>query len=440
MLNLKNKKVTVLGAQRSGLAVAKLVMNKGGVPRISERKRQNELDEEIKHQLDQLNMDAEFGGHTKAFVEASDLIVLSPGVMLNAPAVQWAKVKNIPVLGEVEFAAQFCKKPIIAVTGSNGKTTVSSLIYELLKEANYSACLCGNVGFPFCDYIYELDHIDYVVLEVSSFQLESLLERESKFRNRSSNGSMSFVGFKPFIAILLNFSQNHLDRHKDLDEYFKAKTRIFLNQDRNDYALLNRRDQRLSDLMIDMKAQSVYFNEEGSGDRTFSQNPNNLAVLKVAEILDINEEVCKKVIKGFKGVEHRLEWVRTLAGVDYINDSKATTAEASQWALRNIEGPIVMICGGRDKNIDYSVLTGQIQSKVKKMFVIGEAQQKIKKTFDHVVGVEVCEGLDRAVEKARQAAQRGDHVIFSPMCASFDMFLNFEERGQVYKRLVNQLK
>jgi len=245
-------------------------------------------------------------------------------------------------------------------------------------------------------------------------------------------------GFKPYIAVLLNFSQNHLDRHKDLEEYLEAKKRIFLNQEPDDFIVLNDKDPQVRGLSSQVKSRVIYFNSDSIRDSDFT-NPNYLAVLEVARVLGIDDDSCRKVFEEFEGVEHRLEKVRCLNGVDFINDSKATTAEAARWALENIDRPIVMICGGRDKNIDFSVLAESVQQKVKKMLVIGEARAKIRQAFDGLIGLEECEGLEEAVTKAKQAASEGDCVLLSPMCASFDMFADFEERGQVFKEIVNKL-
>jgi len=290
------------------------------------------------------------------------------------------------------------------------------LIRNIIAEAGHGVILGGNIGNPFADFVGDLKKIDFVVLEISSFQLETI------------------VDFKPHVAVFTNFSQNHLDRHKDVDEYFEAKTRLFMNQDKNDFAVLNAKDERIRNLAPQLKAKVLLFNQQPS-----SANPNHLAVREVAKALNIKPEICDTVFAKFKGVEHRLEWVRTIAGVDYINDSKATTAEAGRWALESIQKPIVMICGGRDKHIDFSVLRDLVKKKVRKMIVIGEARAKLKDTFAGVVDVEESGALDQAVARAKSVANQGDCVLLSPMCASFDMFKNFEHRGEVFKEIVKNL-
>lgn len=434
-MDIAGKKITIIGGKRSGMALARLVARLNGKARISEQDDENCLPREFRAWAARHNVAFEFNGHTPAFVEDSDLIVLSPGVPFSADCVQWAYGKKIRVLGEIEFASQFCTKPIIAVTGSNGKTTVATLISKILQKAGQKTCLCGNVGFPFSEFVLDLDsdQIDYVVLEVSSFQLESVTDLVSA----SKGGPLDIKGFKPHIAVILNFSQNHLDRHKDLEEYFGAKKRIFINQDPEDILVLNGKDTESRNLSSRTKSRIVYFNSPK--DNNAATNPNYLAVLSVGKILKVDENDCYEVFKEFEGVEHRLEKVRSLDGIDFINDSKATTAQAALWALENIDQPIVMICGGRDKNIDFSVLAETVQQKVKQMFVIGEARAKIRQAFDELIDLQECEGLEEAVTKAKQNASKGDCVLLSPMCASFDMFADFEERGRVFKEIVNKL-
>lgn len=429
-MNIENKKVVIIGGKRSGMALARLVTSLNGKAAVSEQGAEDCLSDEFKEWALEQGVTFEVNGHTKGFIENSDLVVLSPGVRIDAQPVQWAKDAGILVLGEIEFAAQFCNTPIIAVTGSNGKTTVSTLIRDVLSDDGKKVCLCGNIGFPFSQYVLDLEDKDYIVLEISSFQLESLLDFGSQLRN---DPDFHIKGFKPHIAVILNFSQNHLDRHKDLREYFDAKKRIFLNQGVDDFAVLNASYPELKELEPDLRSHAIYFDSEQS------INPNYLAVIEVARILGIKKEYCQVVFQKFKGVEHRLEKVRNLKGIDFVNDSKATTVEAGKWALNSINQPVVMICGGRDKNVDFSVLTESVQKKVKKIYTIGEARQKIRQSFGSITELEECDRLEEAVMKARGTAIEGDCVLLSPMCASFDMFDDFEHRGRAFKNIVNRL-
>ncbi len=419
-MDLANKKVTIIGARRSGVAVANLVTQLKGIPKISDSNPREASQNDLQ-KLNSPNIQTEWNGHTQSFIEDSDCVVLSPGVPINAAPVQWARLKKIPVLGEVELAWRFCPKPVVAVTGSNGKTTVVNLITQILQKAGKKVCLCGNVGTPFSEDVLNLHDKDFVVLEISSFQLESI------------------ETFRPHIAVLLNFSQNHLDRHKDLQEYFDAKARIFMNQKPSDYAVLNFQNDFIRNLAPKLKAQVVYFNSPEVLSKNLAANPNHLAALAVGQFLGVSEETCRRVFAEFKGVEHRLELVRSINGIDFVNDSKATTAEAARWALQNFSRPIVMICGGRDKNIDFAVLRDLVGTKVKTMIAIGEARMKLRKAFADVVAFKECQTLEEAIKTAQQCASTGESVVLSPMCTSFDMFANFEERGRVFKEIVNKL-
>ncbi|MGE0269180.1 MAG: Mur ligase family protein [Candidatus Omnitrophota bacterium] len=431
MLNLEGKIVTIIGAKRSGLALARLVLRLNGQLRISDSQAVEQMSKDDLDWINQRGIRLENNIHTREFISGSDFLVLSPGVRFDSIPVQWAKEMSIPVFGEIEFAYQFCQSPIIAVTGSNGKTTVVTLINKVLTQAGYKSRLCGNVGFPFSDYCIDGNEYDFFVLELSSFQLESLIDKDNSLRK---DGRVK--GFRPFIAVLLNFSQNHLDRHKDIAEYFEAKQKIFYNQTADDHAVLNHSSALIRDLTKKIDSTIHWFNQ---AENVAGLNPNFLAVRKVADILGVSEEGFNEVIHNFKGVEHRMELVRTLDGVDFINDSKSTTAEAGNWALSQMQRPVMMICGGKDKNIDFTVLAEIVRKKVKKMFVIGEAKEKIKNSFRGFVQIEECQKLEEAVRSAKNQADHGDCVLLSPMCASFDMFKDYEDRGRIYKSIVNNL-
>lgn len=409
LFDLKNKKVTIIGAARSGIAAADVVLRLGGTAKISDSKPLEKIDGVV----------IEAGGHTKDFIQDSDYIVLSPGVRLDALPVQWARERGIEVMGEVEFAFRLCPCPIVAVTGSNGKTTTSTVIAEIIKRAGRQVCLCGNIGSPFSKHVLGLKPSDTVVLEISSFQLESTIH------------------FKPYVAVWTNFSQNHLDRHKDLEEYFEAKCRIFVNQDAKDFAVLNFLDLHHKKLASRLKAKVLFFNTPAKPAGV--DNPNYLAAVQAAYALGIDEDICLAVFSEFKGVEHRLEFVRDLGGVDFINDSKSTTVEAGRWALERARKPMVMICGGLDKHLDYSPLKPLVEKKVKHMMAIGQAREIMKSTFGDVVAVDTFTSLEEAVKAARGIARSGDCVLLSPMCASFDMFKDYEHRGRVFKEIVNSL-
>ncbi|MBF0570075.1 MAG: UDP-N-acetylmuramoyl-L-alanine--D-glutamate ligase, partial [Candidatus Omnitrophica bacterium] len=332
-MDIKGKKVTIIGAAKSGIAAANLVQELGGVARITDSQSLAKIEKALSGLRDRARVEVEAGGHSQAFVCASDLIVASPGVWKDASPLQWARAAGIPVMGEIEFAWRSCAKPVVAVTGSNGKTTTVTLITKVLEAAGKRACLCGNVGTPFSSQVLRLE-VDIFVVEISSFQLE-LCET-----------------FRPHVAVLLNFSQNHLDRHPTMQDYFDAKKRLFMKQTGADFAVLNSRDERVRSLEKQLTAQVRLFNGPGE-----TANPDHLAVLEVSRIFGVPDAVAQKVFEAFPGVEHRTEKVRVLDGVTYINDSKATTAESGAWALKLLPGPIVMIAGGHDKgDLDFSAV------------------------------------------------------------------------------------
>jgi UDP-N-acetylmuramoylalanine--D-glutamate ligase len=409
-MDIKNKKFTIIGAARSGLAAAEVVLQLGGISKISDAKDVVAVSPGIT---------IESGGHTKAFIQDSDYIILSPGVSIYSEPVQWAKEKGIEVMGEIEFAYRLCPCPMVAVTGSNGKTTTATLIAHILKKAGRTVALCGNIGSPFSSHVLNLKKTDIVVLEISSFQLESTTH------------------FRPHVAVWLNFSENHLDRHKDLNEYYEAKKKILENQGPEDFAVLNSVQYEFHELAAKVNAKVLFFNEPDAPlDIT---NPNCRAAMTAAEALGVSQAISRQVFAEFKGVEHRLELVRTLNGVEYVNDSKSTTAEAGRWALSCAQKPLIMICGGSDKKINYTDLRTLVAKKVKCMVAIGQISTQIKETFGDVVPVETADSLAKAVDTARQKASIGDCVMLSPMTASFDMFEDYEHRGRCFKDIVGKL-
>jgi len=419
-ISVKNKIVTIVGLGRSGIASAKLILQLGGQVKVSDSASAKKIQQSLIDSKLEKKIIVESGQHTKEFIQDSDLLVLSPGVRFDAQPVLWAREKNIPVLGEIEFAWQHCPCGVVAITGSNGKTTTATVTAEILKTAGRSVALCGNIGSPFSKYVLGLKPTDLVVLEVSSFQMETI------------------ETFKPHVAVFLNFSQNHLDRHKDLEEYFTAKARIFMNQTSEDFAILDFNEPRHQELAKTLKSKVLFYNKSGCFDESI-KNPNFLAAMTACSALGVPLETAKKVFSTFKGVEHRQEFVRTLDGVDYVNDSKSTTVEAGRLAMTLIEKPLIFICGGLNKHLNFSPLRELAKKKIRKMIVIGKAKEEIKGVFSDVVALEEGTTLEDAVKKAKASAKPGDCVILSPMCASFDMFDNFEHRGKEFKRIVHQL-
>ena len=410
----KGKQVLVAGLARSGVASANLLYDLGAQVFITD----NQDNANIRRALSQLkskDIKVELGKHSRDFVRGKDSVVVSPGIPNNALPVIWAKDENIPVISEIELAWILCPAQVIAVTGTNGKTTVTTLIGKVLSAAGKRVFTCGNIGRPFCAEVGKMQEGDFAVLEISSFQLEYI------------------DTFKPKICVFLNLSRNHLDRYKDMAEYLAAKKRIFQNQDAADYAVLNYDDPAIRSLAKELKSTTVYFRKKEG------LNPNQSAVLSVAALLGINKDSVMKVFGEFKGVEHRLEDVLEINGVRFINDSKSTTTEATVWALNNLSGPLILIAGGREKGNDYSKAVELAAKKVKAAVLIGEAKEKIKKVFSGSLNTLEAATLEEAVKKAYRLALPGDCVLFSPMCKSFDMFSDYEDRGRSFKNIVFKL-
>jgi len=419
-MSLSGETVLVVGMAKSGQAAARLAYQVGAKVRVTDYGQASRAGEDFLGWLDENRIPAEFGSHSREMVTGCDLVVISPGVRLDVDPVRWAREQGIPVVGELELAWRFCPCPVIAVTGSNGKTTVTTLIGRVLQETGRKVFVGGNIGTPLSAAVLNLtpDHI--AVLEVSSFQLETI------------------ATFTPHIAVFLNLSQNHLDRHADMQEYFYWKARLFDCQGPDDVAVLNAQDPLVSSLAPRVRSRVRWFNTAEQQNQS-GGNPNFFAVASVALECGIPLDICQKVLREFTGIEHRMEQVAEIQGVAFVNDSKATTAEAGRWALSRVKPPIVWICGGRDKNLDFGVLRPLVQQKVKRIVTIGEAASKIRQTFVDLVDVRAALDLDDAVRQAFSSAQEGDTILLSPMCASFDMFQNFEHRGRMFKESVRVL-
>jgi len=408
------KKVVIVGVAKSGLACANLLITLGAKVSITDNQ-DNESTRLNAEKIEFAQIKVELGRHTPEFIKGNDLVIISPGVPNDALPIVWARELNIPVISEIEFAWRLCPATVIAITGSNGKTTVATLIGKVLESSGRKVFVCGNIGTPFSQEVSKMKEGDFVVLEVSSFQLENIKD------------------FRPKISVILNFSRNHLDRHKDMQEYTEVKKRIYLNQEKSDYAVLNNDDPALKDLSAKIKANVVYFAQSEQ------LNPNQAAVVSVGSILGIDKDLAIKVLKEFRGLEHRMEYVAEKNGVKFINDSKATTVDSANWALKNIPGPVILIAGGKDKGLDYTQLREAARRKVKEAILIGEAKNKIKAALEGSVSIREAATLEEAVQMAFQKASPGDYVLLSPMCSSFDMFPNYEERGKVFKQVVKRI-
>ncbi|MBP6944325.1 MAG: UDP-N-acetylmuramoyl-L-alanine--D-glutamate ligase [Candidatus Omnitrophica bacterium] len=431
MTDFKGKKVAVAGLAKSGMAAALLLKKKGAVVWATDSGDSPAL-REHKRLLEKKGIAVEIGGHSRGYIQGKDLVVISPGVPEGSPVLKWAGEYRVPVIGEIELGYLCCEAPIVAVTGTNGKSTTTTLIGEMLKKGGRRAVVCGNIGNPFCGEIRKVTKDSVVVLEVSSFQLESVKK------------------FRPYVAVVLNISQNHFDRHPGLGAYINAKARIFANQRKSDRAVLNLDDPAVKGLRARTKAKVVFFSRkkclpgllcrpEELKIKGAHNIENILACQRVASIFGIKPAKVKQALKGFRGLEHRFEHVAQKRGVEFINDSKGTTVLATVMALESCVKPVILIAGGHDKGSDFGKAREAVNKKVKKLVLIGEAKEKIRRQLAGAAPHIFASTMDDAVRKAFAAAEEGDCVLLSPMCASFDMFRNFEERGRVFKKAVRSL-
>jgi len=421
------RKVVVVGLGKSGVEAARLLARGKDRVFITEFKddkvTQDARDLLVAEGVVKLG-NIELGGHTDKFIKTADLIVVSPGVRRDAEPIKWAEVRKIPVISELELAYTMCSAPIIAVTGTSGKTTTTTLIGQMLRSGGLDAIICGNIGNPFSGEIKKIKKNSVVVLEVSSFQLE-LIDK-----------------FKPRVSVILNISDNHLDRHKDMHEYITAKCRVFLSQDKSDIVFLNKNDELLSEIAGVIKNPKVeFFNEYKDLGRKYNiLNEDFLAAMSVASFMGVDEAKMLEVLKDFKGIEHRLEHVANVRGVDFINDSKATTISSVGWALKSLEENIVLIMGGRYKGGDFGLLKPLVEQKVDYIISIGEARTQIKDGLNGVKPIFEANSFSEAVFEGFKKAKKGGRVLLSPGCSSFDMFENYKERGKIFKELVNEIR
>ena len=446
---LRGKRVLVVGLAKTGVATSLFCAARGAEVTATDARGENEIGDAIV-QLRAAGVNLELGGHREDTFLRQDLIVPSPGVPADAPLLRAARAKGVTIWSEIELAGRFMNGCLIGITGSNGKTTTTSLIEHILKNAGFPTILAGNIGTPLISRIEQTNDDTVTVAELSSFQLE-LIET-----------------FRPNISVFLNLTPDHLDRHHTFEEYGAAKARIFRNQKEADSAVLNA-DDPASTPYAPTRPQVYWFSRkqrvaQGAFVRdnqiVFRQNGEEMAVLKLQEIplvgahnvenvlaavtttriAGANPAAIAKGVRSFAGVEHRLEFVAEVGGVRYFNDSKATNVDATLKALDAFPGRILIILGGKDKGSDYTVLRKPLREKAILALLIGAAADKIEKQIEGSVAIEGAGTIERAVEIASHAARPGDVMLLAPACASFDQFQNFEHRGRVFKDLVHQLE
>jgi len=455
---LPQKTVTVVGGARSGRAVARLLAEAGASVFLTEH---GPPTEGLEAMLDEIGVDYEFGGHTPRALEA-DFVVLSPGVPSQANVVRQSRRAGLPIYSEIEAASWFCQAPILAITGTNGKTTTTSLTGHVMRTAladdpERAAVVAGNIGYPFSDYVTDARPEDVVVLEVSSFQLDHV------------------DTFRPRVSVVLNITPDHLDRYDhDFNAYAQSKFRIFAQQTSGDAVVYNADDDLvreyvrhqshspdafaaygisihepveqgafLSDdtiiMRMDSRDRSLMVQDE-LGLRGPHNLYNSLAAAVAARVMEVQDDVIRQSLASFEGVPHRLETVATLGGVRYVNDSKATNVNAVWYALESFDAPIVLIAGGRDKGNDYSALRPLIRQRVRGVVAIGESADTVMQELGEEAPLAAeARSMEDALAKAREMAERGDVILLSPACSSFDMYDDYEHRGDTFRRLVRNL-
>ncbi len=424
------RQVTVLGLGRSGVAAALLLHRMGARVFATDRRDTPEL-QAVKALLDAQGIEEiEVGTHTLRAIDHAELVVTSPGIPETSAPIQWAMQRQLPILSEIELAFHLCPSPVVAVTGTNGKSTAVTLIAAILNASGRRAVACGNLGIPFSSVIDQLTPQSVAVVEVSSFQL------------------LGCERFRPAIGLLLNIGTNHLDRHQDRAAYVAAKARLFQAQTSSDWAVLNGVDPHVVAMAEGLHAQHAWFGENRSNPPKLQLAPqtcqalpaNAQAVLQVARLLDIPDPLTWQIIRTFRGLEHRLESVATIRSVRFVNDSKSTTPESLLFALSRTQGDVVVMLGGRDKGLDFQTLIEPLhQKRVKGVVLIGESRARLRPLLNGSTLVRECASLPAAVEVAATLASPGTTVLFSPACASFDMFRDFEERGRAFKAIVRAL-
>lgn len=451
---LQERKVGIIGMARSGIAAARLVKHLGGKPFVSDILSEERLADVIA-ELEREHIPFECGGHSDRLLE-SDYLVCSPGVPSSLDILQQATQAGIPVFSEIELAYWVCRGRVLAITGSNGKTTTTTLLGEICKASGVPTVVGGNIGTPFSSVARDVPEDGLAVIEVSSFQLERIEQ------------------FAPYVGVLLNLTPDHLDRYQSFANYCDAKYKMFENQTAEHYAVMNADDPVITERSATYKSHQLRFSisdltvgghpPDGvfkRGTRLIGRlagaeidiigvdeiripGPHNLsnaaAASAAALIAGIKPEVIASVLREFGGVEHRLEYVADIGGVRFVNDSKGTNVDAVIVALKSIPKKIHLIAGGRDKAGDFTRLLPEAANKVENVILIGEARNKIFEQVGRYIPVIMAGSMEEAVKKAFDLSHSGDTVLLSPGCASFDMYRNFEERGKDFKQVVKKLK
>ena len=450
-MNVSGKNILVVGLGKSGLSVVRWLVKNGARVTVSEIKAEPALDPQVLREIAELRARLEAGAHREETFLMADEIIVSPGVPLDMAPLKAAREKGIPVLGEMELACRLVDTPMVAVTGTNGKSTVTALVGAMLEREGVKVFVGGNIGTPLIDYAAAEEKADYAVVEVSSFQLDTM------------------TSFHPRVAVLLNISPDHLDRYTNYEAYVRSKLSIFQNQGAGDWAVLNDDDPALAGFIPpESVAVLRYGSGRGENRRAYLEGKrlraslpgeemqeffleqcplrgehnreNLMAAVLTSLALHVRPSVIQQTLDTFRGLPHRLEFVRRIGDVDFYDDSKATNVDAALRSLMSFHTPVVLIGGGRDKGGDYSPLVQAAQGRVRKVVLLGESRFLMAKAFEEWVPCSMAVDMEDAVAQAFSYAMPNDAVLLAPACSSFDMFTDYGHRGRVFKEAVERLR
>ncbi|MEQ9618190.1 MAG: UDP-N-acetylmuramoyl-L-alanine--D-glutamate ligase [Deltaproteobacteria bacterium] len=442
-MELNGRKVLVVGVGKTGIATVKFLLKKGAKVSVSD----NSPIEKIREQAEMLGsrgVRLEAGRHIRETFLSAETIVLSPGVSFNIPPVRDALEEGIEVISEVELASRFIDKPVIAVTGSNGKTTTSTLISHILEKNGKKVFLGANIGTPLIEIARDYERYDILVLELSSFQLQGIKT------------------FRPDVAVILNISPNHLDHHATFDEYVESKMKIFSNQSVSDWCIYKADDEVINKYLPRIKSRKIPFGDSRDengisydgcsinyGSESYDMRgvkligyhniENIMAAIAATRVFGCDPEVLREAVIEFSPLAHRNEFLGVIRGAQFYNDSKSTSPGATLRALESLPAPIILIAGGKDKGVSFDPLRDVIMKKVKCMVLMGESRFRMQKELGSAVNTVLADTLDDAVDKTLENLDPGDTVLFSPACSSFDMFQSYQDRGRRYKEIVRNI-
>src|SRR6185437_3232881 len=463
MAKFKGKKVLIVGFGLSGVAVAKYMAKQGAKITVTDTKQKAELQDSINavNAMGDVKIEWELGKHNNKTFHSAELIVVSPGIPPTLEPLKEAREKNIPIISEIELAAQALKEPLITITGTNGKTTVTTLLGEMFKTDEKTAYVGGNIGKPLLDHVTDGGEAQVVVAEISSFQLDIT------------------QSLAPAVAVFTNIEQDHLDRYGEMNNYIESKKRLLKFCDRNSFVVLNYDDPTLQKFGEENQSRLLWFTKKNPMEigGTFAENfsgcyynaankqvvaringkeevydlaqfrlfgehnrENLMSAICAARAMGVKSQAIQSVINSFKGVAHRLEFVRKKDGVFFFNDSKGTNVMSVRRSLEAFAAnPIILIAGGKDKNMDFAPLVEPVKKKCKILILVGEAKEKINRAIGDFAETYLVGTFEEAVLLAYQKSRSGDIILLSPGCSSYDMFRNYEERGDYFKKLVSQL-